>query len=41
VTEDVAPGYLDVIKKPMDLQTMEAKLHSGSYTTVGAYKVGF
>lgn len=28
-----APGYYDIIKEPMDLQTMEANLDRGLYTT--------
>jgi hypothetical protein len=28
-----APGYLDVVKKPMDLSLIEKKLNDGAYTT--------
>lgn len=31
VTDDDAPGYSDVIKKPMDFKTMSDKLEEGSY----------
>ena len=31
VTEQVAPNYKDVIKKPMDLQTMMEKANLGEY----------
>ncbi|KRY21522.1 Cat eye syndrome critical region protein 2, partial [Trichinella patagoniensis] len=31
VTEDIAPGYFQKIKNPMDLHTIEAKLYSREY----------
>ena len=31
VTDEEAPGYSDVIKKPMDFGTMQEKLEDGSY----------
>ncbi len=33
VTDDIAPGYSTVIKKPMDFSTMEQKAARGEYTT--------
>jgi len=35
IDEEVAPGYLRVIRRPMDLSTIAAGLASGSY--VGAW----
>ena len=34
VTETIAPGYFRVIKSPMDISTMKAKTHRGSYTSL-------
>lgn len=31
VTADIAPGYFDVVKQPMDLTTMRRKLDEGAY----------
>lgn len=31
VTEDIAPGYFDVVEKPMDYSTVEKKIEKGSY----------
>ena len=39
VTEDDAPGYFDVVKKPMDFGTMAKKLESGSYGNNGIDQV--
>lgn len=33
VSEDIAPGYFDVVSKPMDFQTVEKKIESHEYTT--------
>lgn len=33
VTEDIAPGYFDIIKHPIDLSTIRRKLESGVYTS--------
>eukprot|EP00803_Ostreobium_quekettii_P000090 evm.model.scf_255EXC.3 EVM.evm.TU.scf_255EXC.3 scf_255EXC:37263-38102(+) len=35
VTEDVAPGYFDVISTPMDFTTIRAKLAAGGFTSWG------
>mmetsp|Transcript_6648 Transcript_6648/g.8702 ORF Transcript_6648/g.8702 Transcript_6648/m.8702 type:complete len:251 (+) Transcript_6648:1-753(+) len=31
VTEDEAPGYFDIVKKPMDFGTMKEKIDNGDY----------
>ena len=31
VSEDIAPGYFDIVKKPMDFQTVEKKIEAGQY----------
>lgn len=36
VTDDVAPGYSQEIKTPMDLGTVAKNLKSGAYFTLGA-----
>lgn len=33
VTEDIAPGYFDVVSKPMDFVTVEKNIEKGAYTT--------
>ena len=33
VTEDIAPGYFEIVDKPMDFLTVEKKIESGGYTT--------
>lgn len=33
VTEDIAPGYFDVVSKPMDFLTVEKNIEKGTYTT--------
>ncbi len=33
VTEDIAPGYFEVVNTPMDFQTVEKKMETGQYTT--------
>lgn len=33
VTEAIAPGYFDVIEKPMDFCTVERKLEGSQYKT--------
>ncbi len=33
VTEDIAPGYFESVKNPMDFQTVEKKIETGQYTT--------
>lgn len=32
VTAELAPGYFDVVKQPMDMTTMRKKLDDGIYT---------
>ena len=32
VSEDIAPGYFDVVDKPMDYQTVEKKIEAQQYT---------
>ena len=45
VTEDVAPGYFDFIKQPMDLSTIREKLQADEYQSlsqfVGDFKLMF
>ena len=31
VTESIAPGYFDVVDKPMDYSTVEKKIENNSY----------
>ena len=33
VTEDIAPGYGDIIDQPMDYLTIEKKIEKSEYTT--------
>ena len=33
VTEDIAPGYSEIIDKPMDYLTIEKKIENSEYTT--------
>lgn len=39
--EDDAPGYYGIIKKPMDLTTMNDKLSNGLYANAAAFKADF
>ena len=41
VTEDVAPGYSEIIRNPMDLTTMKSKLNSGVYKSVNTLRQDF
>lgn len=34
VTEDIAPGYFNVVKHPMDLSTIRTKIHDDEYQTL-------
>jgi transcription initiation factor TFIID subunit 2 len=34
-------SYFDVIKEPMDLSTMSAKLEAGQYKDLGAFELDF
>lgn len=34
VTASIAPDYADIIKNPMDLQTMRDKIERNEYTTI-------
>ncbi|TLD13998.1 uncharacterized protein PgNI_04476 [Pyricularia grisea] len=40
-TRDGAPGYYSIIKKPMDLGTMTAKLQEGKYRSAADFKADF
>jgi histone acetyltransferase len=37
VTEDVTPGYFEVIKHPMDLSTMRGRLESHRYKSLSDF----
>ncbi len=39
VTDDIAPGYSTIIKRPMDLTTMKKKIENYEYNTVAEYRV--
>ena len=39
VTDDIAPGYSLIIKKPMDFSTMRKKIDNHLYSTVMEYRV--
>ncbi|XP_052064684.1 uncharacterized protein LOC127704607 isoform X2 [Mytilus californianus] len=41
VEEEIAPGYHEIIKKPMDLSTIEKKLTSGGYRTTKKFVADF
>ena len=41
VTDDVAPGYSQEIKTPMDLSTVAKNLKSGAYFTLGTLCMPF
>eukprot|EP00939_MAST-03C_sp_MAST-3C-sp1_P001372 g1372.t1 len=38
VTEDIAPNYFDVVKRPMDLSTMKAKVVNKKYATASEFR---
>jgi hypothetical protein len=38
VTEDIAPGYFDMIKHPMDLSTIRQRLHDDEYQTLQQFR---
>jgi hypothetical protein len=38
VTDDIAPGYSDLIKTPMDFKTINRKLEAMAYATPDAFK---
>jgi hypothetical protein len=38
VSEEIAPGYRSIVKKPMDFSTMQQKLQGGAYTSIQSYK---
>ena len=38
VTDDVAPGYSEVVGQPMDFYTMRAKLDNGEYSSLPSFK---
>ncbi|KAK8882503.1 Bromodomain containing protein 7 [Tritrichomonas musculus] len=38
VTEDIAPGYFNVVKHPMDLSTIKAKIHDDEYQTLQQFR---
>lgn len=37
VTEDIAPGYFDVVKRPIDFGTIAKKCDSGEYQTINDF----
>lgn len=39
VTDKIAPGYSQIIKKPMDFSTMKTKIEEGSYNTLPEFIV--
>lgn len=39
VTEEDAPDYFDVVKAPMDLISMRAKMDRGEYENLEQFKV--
>ncbi|XP_017780835.1 PREDICTED: uncharacterized protein LOC108565750 isoform X2 [Nicrophorus vespilloides] len=41
VEEEYAPNYYSIIRKPMDLQSMEDRLDSGHYKTYSKFKTDF
>ncbi|CAG2225551.1 Cat eye syndrome critical region protein 2 homolog [Mytilus edulis] len=41
VEEEIAPGYHEIIKKPMDLSTIEKRLTSGGYRTTKKFVADF
>ncbi|KYN44995.1 Cat eye syndrome critical region protein 2, partial [Trachymyrmex septentrionalis] len=41
VDEDYAPRYYSVVRRPMDLKTMEEKLENGSYKSLSQFKRDF
>lgn len=41
VDEDIAPNYYSIIKKPMDLETMEERLDANRYRTYSQFKSDF
>ena len=41
VDEEYAPGYFNVVKEPMDIQTMEDKLDNQEYQSVDEFKEDF
>ncbi len=36
ITEEIAPGYAKLIKRPMDLGTVSARLDAGNYAEPGS-----
>ncbi|OHT17677.1 Bromodomain containing protein [Tritrichomonas foetus] len=38
VTEDIAPGYFNVVKHPIDLSVIKAKLHDDEYQTLQQFR---
>ena len=41
MTDNIAPGYSTLIKRPMDLSTMATKLASHAYCSAGEFKNDF
>ncbi len=41
VTDDIAPGYTQIISVPMDLSTMAGKVESNQYPSVNEFKDDF
>lgn len=41
VTDDIAPGYSNIITKPMDFSTMRQKIDDSEYSTLGEFTEDF
>lgn len=41
VEEEYAPNYYSIVRKPMDLQTMEERLESGCYKNFSKFRTDF
>jgi Transcription factor involved in chromatin remodeling, contains bromodomain len=39
VTDNIAPGYSNIISQPMDFSTMKQKIDDGAYSTLNQYIV--
>ena len=41
VTDDIAPGYSNIIKQPMDFKTMQNKINKIKYETLSQFESDF